>query len=155
MVSYKHTQVGYLMLFVTLAVLVLFGWAQTTARAELPSVNSGTNLLATSAMVLVLFILMSFATLTVSLDQKYLRLKFAYGFFRKKFFLEEISSVRSVKNRWYYGWGIRFCFWPKMWIFNVSGFKAIEIMMKNGKVYRIGTDVPEELETAIKRALNS
>lgn len=154
MVLYKHTQIGYLMLFVTLVVLVLFGWVQITARAELPSVDSGTNLLVTSVMAFVLFILMSFATLTVSLDQKYLRLKFAYGFFRKKFFLEEISSVKSVKNRLYYGWGIRFCFWPKMWIFNVSGFKAVEIIMKNGKVYRIGTDVPEELEMAIKRVIN-
>jgi DNA-binding Lrp family transcriptional regulator len=32
--------------------------------------------------------------------------------------------------------------------------KILEIIMKNGKVYRIGTDVPEELEMAIKRVIN-
>ena len=42
-----------------------------------------------------------------------------------------------------------------MWIYNVSGFDAVEITMKNGKVYRIGTDVPEEIETAIKQSINS
>ena len=42
-----------------------------------------------------------------------------------------------------------------MWIFNVFGFNALEIQMKNGKIYRIGTDEPEKLETAIKRVINA
>ena len=36
MTSYKHTQIGYLMLVVTFDVLVLFAWLQITARAEPP-----------------------------------------------------------------------------------------------------------------------
>ncbi|MEK7656054.1 MAG: hypothetical protein AAB386_05245 [Patescibacteria group bacterium] len=38
-----------------------------------------------------------------------------------------------------------------MWIYNVSGFDAVEIILKNGKIYRIGTDVPKELEVAINK----
>ncbi len=155
MTSYKHTQIGYLMLVVLLAVLVLFAWAQITARAEPPSVDSGTNLLVTGVMALILFSLASFTTLTVSIDENYLRIKFGYGIFRKRFAVSEITSVERVKNHWYYGWGIRLWLWPKMWIYNISGFDAVEITMKNGKVYRIGTDVPEELETAIKQSINS
>jgi hypothetical protein len=105
-------------------------------------------------MVLILFILASFSTLTTSIDENSLRIKFGHGIFRKKFPLHEIASAKSVKNCWYYGWGIRVWFWPRMWIFNVSGFDAIEITMKNGKIYRIGTDEPEKLESAIKRAVN-
>ena len=41
-----------------------------------------------------------------------------------------------------------------MWIYNVSGFDAVEIILKNGKIYRIGTDVPSELEAAIKQAIS-
>jgi hypothetical protein len=41
-----------------------------------------------------------------------------------------------------------------MWIYNVSGFDAAEIILKNGRVYRIGTDDSNELETAIKRIIN-
>lgn len=154
MTPYKHTQIGYLTLIVTLVVLVLFAWAYITARAEPPSVDSGTNLLVTATMALVLFILASFVTLTASIDEKYLKIKFGYGIFKKKFPLNEIVSATSVKNHWYYGWGIRLCLWPKMWIYNVSGFDAVEIILKSGRVYRIGTDDSNELETAIKRIIN-
>ena len=155
MTLYKLTQIGYLMLVVTLAVLVLFAWVYITALAEPPSVDSGPNFAVSAIMVLILFILASFATLTASIDENYLRVKFGYGIFARKFVLNQIASVQAVKNRWYYGWGIRLWLWPKMWIYNVSGFDAVEITMKNGKVYRIGTDVPEELETAIKQSINS
>jgi len=151
--TYKHTQIGYLMLIVTLAVLALFAWVQITARLESPSVDSGTNFAITATMVLVLFILTSFSTLTVSIDENDLLIKFGYGIFTKKFELNHIASVQTVKNHWYYGWGIRLWLWPKVWIYNVSGFDAVEITMKNDKVYRIGTDVPKELETAIRQSM--
>lgn len=155
MTSYKHTQIGYLMLAVTLAVLIFFTWLQITARAEPPSVDSGTNFAVTSIMVLILLILASFATLTVAIDEKFLRIKFGYGIFKKEFLLAEIASAKAVKNHWAYGWGIRLWFWPPMWIYNVSGFDAVEIVMKNGKIYRVGTDAPGELEAAITRAIQA
>lgn len=153
--SYRHTQIGYLMLVITLTVLVLFTWLQITARVEPPSVDSGTNFAMTAVMILILVILASFGWLTVSVDERHVAIKFGWGIFRKKFAASEIASVTQVKNHWYYGWGIRLWFWPKMWIFNVSGFDAVEIRMKNGKIYRIGTDEPEKLETAIKLASKS
>lgn len=143
------------MLVVTLAVLILFAWAYITASAEPPSYYSGPNFAVSAIMVLTLFILASFATLTVLINENYLRIKFGYGIFARKFALNQIASVQAVKNHWYYGWGIRVYFWPYMWIYNVSGFDAVEIKIKNGKIYRIGTDVPGELEVAIKRAMNS
>ncbi|MDI6717534.1 MAG: hypothetical protein QMD86_00570 [Patescibacteria group bacterium] len=105
-------------------------------------------------MALILFILASFTTLTTSIDENYLRIKFGYVIFRKKFSASEIVSTAQVKNHWYYGWDIRLWFWPRMWIFNVSVFDAVEIRMKNGKIYRIGTDEPEKLETAIKQVIS-
>ena len=142
------------MLVVTLAVLVLFAWLQITARAEPPSIDSGTNFAVTAIMALILLMLSSFITLSASIDERYLRVKFGYGIFRKKFSVSEIASATQVKNHWYYGWGIRRWFWPRMWIFNVSGFSAVEIRMKNGKIYRVGTDEPEKLEAAIKQSIN-
>jgi len=147
--KYKHTQIGYLMLVVTLAVLVLFAWVQITAANEPPSADSGTNLLITSVMALILAILASFTSLQVNIDEKYLRIKFGYGIFQKKFSLDDVISAKAVKNHWYYGWGIRMWLKPKMWIFNVSGFEAVEIKLKNGRTYRIGTDEPEKLQQAI------
>lgn len=151
--SYKHTQISYLMLVVTLAVLVLFAWSYITARAEPPSYYSGTNFAVTAIMTLIIFILASFASLQVIIDGKYLRIKFGYGIYKKKFLLNDVMSAKTVKNPWYYGWGIRVCFWPKMWIYNVSGFDAVEIKLKNGKTYRIGTDEPKKLEQAILHSI--
>ncbi len=155
MTTYKHTQIGYLMLVVTLAVLVLFAWIYITASAESNSIDSGPNFAVTAIMVLILFILASFTTLTASLDESCLRIKFGYGIFARKFLLNQIASVQSVKNHWYYGWGVKVWFWPYMWIYNVSGVDAVEIIMRNGKIYRIGTDTPSELEVAIKQAIKT
>ncbi len=147
--KYKHTQISFLMIFVTIVILAFFVGLQITARNEAPSVDSGANFAITALMVIILFVIASFSTLSVSIDQRFIKLRFGLGFLRKKFLLDEIASIRRVKNRWYYGWGIRFWFKPKMWIFNVSGFDAIELTMKNGKIYRIGTDEPEKLETSL------
>jgi hypothetical protein len=151
--NYKHTQIGYLMLVVTLAVLVLFASVYIAASAEPDSVDSGTNFAVTAVMALILFILASFASLQVIINEKYLRIKFGYGIFRKNFLLSEIASAKQVKNHWYYGWGIRGWLWPQMWIYNVSGFDAVEIKLKNGKTYRIGTDEPKNLEQTILNSI--
>ena len=151
--NYKHTQFSYLMLVVTLAVLLLFAWIYITASAEPVSTDSGPNFAITSIMALILFILASFVSLQVIIDGEYLRIKFGIGIFQKKFSLNDILSAKTVKNHWYYGWGIRIWLWPKMWIYNVSGFDAVEIKLKNGKRYRIGTDEPKKLEQTILQSI--
>ncbi|WMW25629.1 hypothetical protein RE474_02590 [Methanolobus sediminis] len=133
------------MRYVVLALVLLFAYMLPTTNFEPMTF---------AVMVIVVLIILSFSSLNVTIDQKYLGIKFGYGIFRKKFSLNEIVSARTVKNHWYYGWGIRLWLWPKMWIFNVSGFDAVEIKMKNGKIYRIGTDEPEKLESAILGAID-
>ncbi len=147
--TYKHTQIGYLTIFALLVTVLLFGVIFTQAGFD--SVNFAT-------MLFILFLVASFVSLKVTIDKKHLRIKFGYGIFKKHFALKEIISARIVKNHWYYGWGIRLWLWPRMCIYNVSGFDAVEIKMKSGKTYRIGTDEPKELKRAItqviKRTIN-
>lgn len=131
------------MIFITLMLVLLFSFISSTADLE-P--------IALAIMLFIIAILISFTTLKIMINENYLRIKFGYGIFRKSFPLDEITSARTIKNHWYYGWGIKLWLWPKTWIFNVSGFDAVEIKMKDGKLYRIGTDEPKELERAILRA---
>lgn len=147
--NYKHTQIGHWMIVVTFVVLICFTWLQVLARSEVPSYDSGANFAVTAIMVLILLILISFVSLQVSVDKEYLRIKFGYGLFKKRFLLSEIVSAKTVRNHWYYGWGIKIWFWPKMWIYNISGLDAVEIKLHNGKTYRIGTDEAKKLEQAI------
>ena len=147
MTSYQHTQTGYLILFVALVVIVFFAWLYWAIPETEP------HFIIAALMAAIVFILVSFSTLTVTIDEQFVRIQFGYGIFRKKFLLSEITSATAVKNHWYYGWGIRIWFWPYMWIYNVSGFDAVEITMRDGKIYRIGTDVPTELEMALRRVI--
>jgi len=142
--TYNHTQIGHLMIFALLSVMLIFG-------INLIKINF--DLFFIALMLLIIFLVASFVSLQVKIDKKYLRIKFGYGIFRKRFALSDIASAKAVRNSWYFGWGIRIWFWPKMQIYNVSGFDAVEIKMKNGKRYRIGTDEPQKLEYAIKRSI--
>lgn len=151
--SYKHTQISYPMIIITLAVLGFFVWSYITASAEPPSYNSGPNFAMTSTMTIIVAILTSFTFLQVIVDKEYIRIKFGLGIYRKKFALNEIASAKTAKNHRYYGWGIKVRFWPKIWIYSVAGFDAVELKMKNGKTYRIGTDEPKKLEQAIVHAM--
>lgn len=141
------------MLLATCVVFLVFVSMYVTAAAEVPSPDSGTNLLVTAIMFLLVGILASFSYLTTIVTQSYVRIVFGFGIFSKKFLVQDIASVSVVKNSWWYGWGIRFCLRPRMWIFNVSGFDAVEIVMRDARVFRIGTDKPKELEMMIKRVL--
>ncbi len=141
---YKHTQIGYLIIFALFATTLYFG---------IIFIYADLNSIVIAIIILILILIASFANLNVIIDENYLRIKFGYGIFRKRFTLKGIISIRTVKNHWYYGWGIRFWWWPRMVIFNVSGFDAVEIKMKNGKTYRIGTDEPKKLEYAIIQAI--
>ena len=71
------------------------------------------------------------------------------GLIRKRFPIGDIHGARIVQNKWYYGWGIRLT--PHGWLFNVSGFDAVELELKNKRKFRIGTDDPQELLMAIQR----
>lgn len=151
--NYKHTQISYLMLSITFFIVIYFIWLQITSQLEIPSYDSGTNLGVSIIMFLIIFILSSFCCLTVTIEEKNLKIKFWYGIFVKKFNLDDIVSIEKVKNHWYNWWWIRVWFWPYMWIYNISWFDAIELRMKNWKIYRIWTDDIEELTKAIKNKI--
>ncbi|MFH1253014.1 MAG: hypothetical protein V1664_01635 [Candidatus Uhrbacteria bacterium] len=70
---------------------------------------------------------------------------------KNQFYL--IKTTKAVRNSWYCGWGIRLT--SHGWLFNVSGLSAVEITMKNGRSYRIGTDEPEKLTAVITRLKNN
>jgi hypothetical protein len=139
---YQHTQVGYLTIII-LGIACLF-------MALLMAVH-GFNWIAFAVLAITAICLVLFATLTVVISEDVLEIRFGSGVSRKKFPLKDIESCQVVKNPWYYGWGNRLT--PHGWLYNVSGSYAVEIKMKVGKKYRIGTDVPNELEQAIRQSI--
>ena len=91
-----------------------------------------------------------FYALTVEVDRNEVVAAFGPGVIRKRWRIDDIEEVKRVRNPWYYGWGIRLT--PHGWMFNVSGLEAVEMHLKNGKKFRIGTDDPQGLTEAIRNA---
>jgi hypothetical protein len=135
---YRHTQVGW----VTLGSIVggaLLMLVLLAGLRELPAVS------AVAALVVLVGLL--FATLTVEVDAQEIRVHFTGGIVRRRVALGRVSRFTEVRNPWYYGWGIH-----KLrggWIWNVSGFDAVELVQTDGAVWRIGTDEPAALVRAI------
>lgn len=141
-VSYRHTQIGYL-------VLVVFGGALIIISFLV--VALAFNWVALVVLIIIVICLGLFSTLTVEVNRDALEIRFGAGVIQRRFPLKDIESCQVVRNPWYYGWGIRLT--PHGWLYNVSGSFAVEIRLKNGKKYRIGTDDPQGLNNAIRRYL--
>jgi hypothetical protein len=103
------------------------------------------------AEILLLACLGLFHSLTIEVDEESVALRFGIGVIRRRFPIAAIESARTVRNPWYCGWGIHRI--RNGWLFNVSGFDAVELGMADGRRYRIGTDEPDRLRHEILRRL--
>ncbi len=97
-----------------------------------------------------LILALLFWRLTVTVTVNEVVVSFGVGVIRKRFRIADIRDARAVRNRWYYGWGIRYT--PHGWMFNVSGLDAVELELSNNTKFRIGTDEPHQLVAAIQQA---
>ena len=140
---YEHTQVGYLIIISILAAMVII---------SIILVNEGLNWIAIAVLIVLAVVLLLFSSLTVIISEDELEVRFGPVLIRKRFKLNDIESCKAVKSPWYYGWGIRVT--PRGMLFRVSGFHTVEIKLRTGKGFLIGTDVPQELEEAIRNAIN-
>ena len=140
--EYKHTQVGYVHVILYSAVILFMGYLTVI----------GSEPYALIGLIVMLVVLAFFATLTVKVGDGVITVQFGVGVIRKRIQLSDVETYATVKNPWYYGWGIRYT--PRGWLYNISGFSAIELAMKDGKTCRIGTDDPEGFAQALYEALN-
>lgn len=100
------------------------------------------------------FFLLSFYKLTITIDNTYIRFSLGIGLIARKYLISDIQSCKSVSNNLMYGVGIRKI--RKGWMYNVSGLKAIEIRFKNSKsIIRIGTDRPDEIAEVISKMIKT
>jgi len=137
---YRHTQVGWAIL-AALAAVVALVWVKLPPEAV---VAARFPLLLVAALLLLVF-----SALTVEVDGDAIRLRFGIGLVRKRIPLAEVKSWRAVRNPWYTGWGIRLG--PGYVLWNVSGRDAVELALTSGRRFRVGTDEPAALVSAIER----
>jgi len=148
--DYEHQQPGTL-LRVTLGVLSL-GFGMFTL-IWLVSGHGEAAIWGGAIVAVFVVFLALFHSLTVRVSRDAINISFGVGLIRKSFTVDDIETAAIVRNHWYNGWGIRWI--PGGWLYNVSGFDAVELRHKNGRRYRIGTDQPRELFAAIESEISA
>jgi hypothetical protein len=127
---------------------IAFGSAAIAFAAA--GVNTESAVAFGAVALLMGIVLAMFHALTIRVSRCDVELSFGIGLIRKRFDLNAIQSASVVRTRWYHGWGIK-----KIrggWLYNVSGFDAVEIQLANAHHDRIGTDEPDKLLAAIQSA---
>jgi hypothetical protein len=140
---YRHTQIGYLTLIVILV----------AALGIVVSLPNDVRPVTIGVAGLLVIIGLLFSTLTVEVSDGELSFHFGPGFWRKTTPLSEVAAATVTQSSWWEGWGIRFTL--RGMLYNVSGTDAVEIALRSGRRFRIGTDEPKALVQAIETAIRA
>ena len=142
MTAYRHRQTGWIMM---LPMLVVVG---VLALLVVSIVPHGEWMEAIALISIPLVIILFFFSMSVEVNESRVVVRFGVGLFRKSIPLESIVRCESVRNPWWYGWGIHYT--PRGWLYNISGFEAVALTLKDEKTLRIGSDEPDALCAAIR-----
>ena len=147
MSAYSHTQAGTFSRVTFAALFVI-----SIIAMSLLGMKDNEAIWVFGLMAAAMFIgLLLFHSLTVEISRGYLKIRFGIGLIRRRFLLKDIDSASKIRTRWWHGWGIKLT--PNGWLFSVSGFDAVQVVLKNGRRYCIGTNEPEKLHRALETAM--
>ena len=136
---YQHKQYA-------IFIFVILGWIGAFIALAWNLIGADIPLMVFSAiLVLVAFL---FHGLTIKVSDKTVCWAFGPGVFGKTVTFDEIESVRAVSNSFRHGIGLRIT--HDGWVYSVSGFSAVELAMKDGTHYRLGTNDQEGLFAALR-----
>lgn len=147
MSSYRHTQLGYVIIVCMILSCVI------TLIVGLAFAKLMSAAITTATFVILLACTVLFWSLTIEVGDGRLRCWFGPGLIRKSVLLDEIADAQLWKMSGIGGWGIHCS--PQGWIYNVSGRRGVLFVLKNGKQFILGSDEPERLASAVLDAIGS
>jgi hypothetical protein len=139
---YKHTQIGHVIIWSLLAIILIASGGLVGHNAP-PAIIS----------IILLVCLVLFYRLKITIEDETLCASFGPGIIRKRVRLAEIVRCEPIRIRWWYGWGIHLT--PYGWLYNVSGFDAVAISLHDGRKIALGTDDPHGLTDAISTYISN
>ncbi len=140
--DYHHTQIGPVwfrfgvLVFLVALVVISAALGQWTAAV-----------ITAIVAIIVVTTVFVFSRFTVEVADDWLKASFGWGWPHRTVRWDEARTVRITRNRWWYGWGIRW--FPGGTLWNVWGLDALEFDLVKGRKLRIGTDEPEQLLAAL------
>ncbi len=149
MAGYREFQLGSLGLAFLIPIHILLNILYLTQLGTRPIGLNDFIFINGMCVLIYLF----FYGMTITVNNERIVVSFGIGIIKRSIALNKISSVDTVKNPWYYGWGIRFI--PHGILYNIGGSHGVELRMNNtGRVIRIGTKNPAQLRNEISRRLS-
>jgi len=139
---YEHTQIGHVIIWSLVAIILIASGGLISHRTP-PIIVS----------IVLLVCLVLFYRLKITIQEDFLCASFGPGIIRKRLRLAEIVECEPIRIRWWYGWGIHLT--PRGWLYNVSGFDAVAITLRDGKKFAFGTNDPHGLAAAIRDSIVS
>jgi hypothetical protein len=139
---YEHTQIGHVIIWSLLAIILIVSGFAGLSHREIPLVVS----------IILLVCLVLFYKLRITIEDETLCASFGPGIIRKRVRLAEIVGCEPIRIRWWYGWGIHLT--PFGWLYNVSGLDAVAITLRAGRKFALGTDDPHGLLAALRAAIS-
>ena len=139
---YRHTQFapGFFRAIVIAFLVVIAAITAATGEAAAVAVVLAVAVIVTAALVV-------FSRFTVEVTDDRLNAFFGWGWPHRTLAWDNAVAAREVRNRWWYGFGIRWFPGGSLW--NVWGLDAVEFDVASGRKLRIGTDEPEALMAAL------
>jgi len=141
---YEHTQIGHVIIWSLLALILIAscGLMGLSFHREPAVIVS----------IILLVCLVLFYKLRITIEDETLCASFGPGVIRRRVRLAEIVGCEPIRIRWWYGWGIHLT--PSGWLYNVSGFDAVAITLRDGQKFALGTNDPSGLTTALRAAIS-
>ena len=146
--TYHHVQIGW---------AVVAGSAVGFAMALVVTLSlSASTLAAAPWLVVALFGLLAlglltYATLTIDVDDDRILARFGIGLIRRAIPVADITRCEIVRTPVWWGWGLHWT--PSGWLYNVSGRAAVRLELKGQRPLMIGSDDTERLKAAIDTRL--
>ena len=137
--SYRHTQYGWIAVPAVLGVVVVLATMPPGARDRVGL---------WVVMALLAAATMTFSRLTIAVEDTTLRWAFGWGLPRWQVPIADVVAVEPSGSSWLEGWGIRLT--SRGLLYNVSGFQAVEVTLRSGKRFRLGTDEPDDLVRVLR-----
>ena len=142
--KYTERQIGWIVIVPALGILVLLLIFYINQWGNNPISYSGLLIMSTIFIISLLL----FFQMRTSVDNKKIRISYGIGLI-KIIDIHNIERIEIVRNKWYYGLGIRII--KNGWLYNIQGLNAIELKMKNSKsIIRIGTVDNKKLKKEIE-----
>ena len=143
--KYTERQIGWTVIVPVLGILVLLLIFYINQWGNNPISYSGLLIMS----IIFIISLLLFFQMRTSVDNEKIRISYGIGLIKKTIDIHNIERIEIVRNKWYYGLGIRII--KNGWLYNIHGLNAIELKLKNSKsIIRIGTADNEKLKKEIE-----